>query len=389
MTELLSARRVEAFRRIREDEAARLVSSLSLSSLPPGGQPPVDIDERLEVFIADSSVRAILGDRLPNRAAFLRMIKAGQDPSSLFDLRDLFPSSRLVRMLPRSRKAERHRQEMFRLMDDILVSRSQTRAAADGQDGGGGGVEQEQDMVDVLLRIQKEGDMRVSLNHGVIRAALIDVVGAALDTSTTTLRWAMAELIANPRVMHKAQLEIRRVMAGQQRVHEATLRDLHYLKAVIKETLRLHPPAPFVPRVCLDDRIKIQGYHVPQGTIVVANVWAISRDPKYWEDPDMFIPERFLQGDPDHRCLDYKGFDFEFTPFGAGRRMCPGTSFAHMNVEIALASLLYHFDWKLPDGAKPEEIDMTELWGVTVTRKAKLFLHPIPCIPPAVASIDA
>jgi len=103
----------------------------------------------------------------------------------------------------------------------------------------------------------------------------------------------------------------------------------------------------------------------------------------------MFIPERFLQGDPDHRCLDYKGFDFEFTPFGAGRRMCPGTSFAHMNVEIALASLLYHFDWKLPDGAKPEEIDMRELWGVTVTRKAKLFLRPIPCIPPAVASIDA
>jgi len=175
MTELLSARRVEAFRRIREDEAARLVSSLSSSSLPPGagGQPPVDMDELLEVFIADSSVRAILGDRLPNRAAFLRMIKAGQDPSSLFDLRDLFPSSRLVRMLPRSRKAERHRQEMFRLMDDILVSRSQTRAAADGQDGSGGGVEQEQDMVDVLLRIQKEGDMRVSLNHGVIRAALI------------------------------------------------------------------------------------------------------------------------------------------------------------------------------------------------------------------------
>ena len=125
------------------------------------------------MFIADSSVRAILGDRLPNRAAFLRMIKAGQDPSSLFDLRDLFPSSRLVRMLPRSRKAERHRQEMFRLMDDILVSHSQRRAADDGQDGGGGGVEQEQDMVDVLLRIQKEGDMRVSLNHGVIRAALI------------------------------------------------------------------------------------------------------------------------------------------------------------------------------------------------------------------------
>jgi cytochrome P450 len=168
MTELLSPRRVEAFRHIREDEAARLVSSLS--SLPQ----PVDMDERLEVFVADSSVRAILGDRLPDRAAFLKMVKAGQDPSSLFDLRDLFPSSWLVRMLPRSRKAERHLQEMFRLMDDILVSHSQRRVDDDSPDGGGGGaVDEEHDMVDVLLRIQKQGDMRVSLNHGVIRAALI------------------------------------------------------------------------------------------------------------------------------------------------------------------------------------------------------------------------
>ena len=79
--------------------------------------------------------------------------------------------------------------------------------------------------------------------------------------------------------------------------------------------------------------------------------------------------------------FDFKGFDFEFTPFGVGRRMCPGINFSHANVEIALASLLYHFDWKLPNGGKPEEMDMTEVWGVTVTRKAKLVLHPIPCIP--------
>lgn len=145
------------------------------------------------------------------------------------------------------------------------------------------------------------------------------MLGAALDTSTTTLQWAMAELIANPRVMQKAQQEIRSVMSGEQRVDEASLRNVHYLKAVIKETLRLHPPAPFFPRTCLAD-CKIQGYDVPQGTIIITNVWAIFRNPEYWEDPDMFIPERF-------QCdgsFDYRGFDFEFTPFGAGRRMCPG-----------------------------------------------------------------
>ncbi|RCV06340.1 hypothetical protein SEVIR_1G156600v4 [Setaria viridis] len=371
MTELLSPRRVEAFRRIREEEAARLVASLALA--PPAGQ-PVDVDERLKEFNADSSVRAIMGDRLRNRAAFLRLVEEGQDPSSLFDLRDLFPSSWLVRMLPRSGKAERHRQKIFRLMEDVLLNHRErtTTTTTTNQDTEG----ELDNMADVLLRIQKEGDMRVSLNHGVIRAVLIDAVGAALDTSSTTLQWAMAELVANPRVMEKAQLEVRKVMAPQQRVTEAALSDLHYLKAVIKETLRLHPPAPFVPRVCLDDCM-VQGYHVPQGTIAITNVWTISRDPKYWEEPDMFRPERFESG----QCFDYKGFDFEFTPFGVGRRMCPGINFSHANVEIALASLLYHFDWKLPDGAKPEDMDMTEVWGVTVRRKAKLLLHPIPCIP--------
>lgn len=158
MTELLSARRVEAFRHIREDEAARLVASLAAP-----GQPPINVDDRLREFTADASVRAILGDRLPNRAAFLKMVEEGQDPSALLDLRDLFPSSWIVRMLPRGGKAERHRQEMFRLMDDILLNHRERTTTTDEQDN----------MADVLLRIQKEGDMRVSLNNGVIRAVLI------------------------------------------------------------------------------------------------------------------------------------------------------------------------------------------------------------------------
>uniref|UniRef100_A0A0A8Z1L2 Uncharacterized protein n=1 Tax=Arundo donax TaxID=35708 RepID=A0A0A8Z1L2_ARUDO len=365
VTELLSARRVDEFRRIREDEAASLAASLA--STPPGRL--VNVGERFAEFVADSSVRAIFGDRLPDRAAFLRMVKRGVELPLLFDLRDLFPSSWLVRMLPRSHKAERHRQDMFRLIDDVLRHHEERRKAGDG-DG-------EQDMIDVLLRIQKDGTMRIALTPGVIRAMLTDVFGAALDTSTITLQWAMAELLANPRVMEKAQLEIRSALAGQGRVQEAALKDLHYLKAVVKETLRLHPPGPLIPRVCLDDR-KIQGYDVPQGTIVVTNVWAISRDPKYWEFPDKFMPERFDGED----AVDFRGLDFEFMPFGAGRRICPGMTFALANIEIALASLLHHFDWELPVGAKPEEMDMTEQFGMTVKRKSELLLHPIPRIPP-------
>ncbi|KAJ1268108.1 hypothetical protein BS78_07G111400 [Paspalum vaginatum] len=338
MTELLSQRCVEAFRHIRQDEAARLL---------------VDVNDLLVKFIAGSSVRSIVGGSLPDQAAFLSMMKHATELSSVFDLRDLFPSSRFVRMLPRSGKAMRHLQEVFRVFDAILRRHEERKAVGDG-DG-------EQGMVDVLLKVQKEGNMRVALTPGVVKSMVMDVFGAAVDTQTITLQWAMAELMANPRMMEKAQREIRHVLAGQESVQEAALRDLRYLKAVIKET----------------SNRKVQGYDLPKGTILVTNAWAISRDPKHWEDPESFVPQRF-QGERD---LDLGGSNFSFMPFGSGRRICPGIDFAQANIEIALASLLYHFDWELPPGVKEEDIDMAEVFGITVKRKADLVLRPVPRIP--------
>jgi cytochrome P450 len=184
----------------------------------------------------------------------------------------------------------------------------------------------------------------------------------------------MAELMANPRVMQRVQSETRSVLTGQSLVQESALKDMHYLRAVIRETLRMHPPTPFFTRVCLQD-CKIHEYNLPEGATVLTNVWAISRDPKYWDEPEKFKPERFESEKID---VDFRGLDFEFTPFGVGRRMCPGTGFAHANIEIALASLLYHFDWELPTGVELEKVDMTEVFGATLSRKADLFLHPIP-----------
>lgn len=192
---------------------------------------------------------------------------------------------------------------------------------------------------------------------------------AAIEATATTLQWAMAELMANPRVMKKAQSEVRHALAGQGRVHEGALGDVVYLRAVIKETLRLHPPIPLAPRVCIDDS-KVQGYDVPKGTPVILNLWAISRDARYWEDPEMFVPERF-EGE---HTSNFLGLDFEFIPFGAGRRICPGITFSQANIEIALANLLYHFDWELPIGVKPDDIDMADFsGGVAVMRKARLL----------------
>ncbi|KAJ3696927.1 hypothetical protein LUZ61_000632 [Rhynchospora tenuis] len=173
--------------------------------------------------------------------------------------------------------------------------------------------------------------------------------------------------------MEKAQSEVRELFKGKTHVPDSDIDKLKYMHLVIKETLRLHPPAPLLlPRQCREE-CRVFDYDIPKGTTVLVNAWAIGRDPKYWENPEEFKPERFMNS-----TTDFKGADFEFIPFGSGRRMCPGMSLGLANVELPLANLLYHFDWKLMDGLKPEDIDMSEASGVATRRKTPLLLYAVP-----------
>lgn len=159
-------------------------------------------------------------------------------------------------------------------------------------------------------------------------------------------------------------------------VTEDDLNSLAYLKAVIKETLRLHMPAPLLtPHFSMAD-CNIKGYTIPSGTRVIINSWALARDPNSWESAEEFIPERFMEGGS-AAAMDYKGNDYHYLPFGTGRRICPAVNFATATIEIMLVNLMYHFNWKLPIESAEGGINMTELYGGTVRRKEKLLLVPI------------
>jgi len=202
-----------------------------------------------------------------------------------------------------------------------------------------------------------------------------DSLSAGGETGSTALQWAMIELMRNPAAMRKAQDKVRKVLAGQSKVTEDGLTNLHYLRLVIKETLRLYPPAPVLLRECRN-ACQVLGYHVPQGAMVLVNAWAIGRDPAHWDAPEEFVPERF-----EHCGRDFRGADFEYIPFGAGRRICPGMGLGLAHVELALAALLFHFDWELPEGMVAEEMDMTEEAGITLPPRSDLVLVAIPRVP--------
>uniref|UniRef100_I1NY01 Cytochrome P450 n=2 Tax=Oryza glaberrima TaxID=4538 RepID=I1NY01_ORYGL len=367
--ELLSARRVQSFRPVREAELGRLLRSVAEATSSSSSASLVNLTELISAFVADSTVRAIIGSRFEHRDAYLRMLQDGLKIVPGMTLPDLFPSSRLALFLSRvPGRIEHHRQGMQRFIDAIIVEHQEKRAAAAANDDD----DEDEDLLDVLLKLQKEMGSHHPLTTANIKTVMLDMFGAGSESSATVLQWTMAELMRNPRVMQKAQDEVRRALAGHDKVTEPNLTNLPYLRLVIKETLRLHPPAPLLlPRKC-GSTCKILGFDVPEGVMVIVNAWAIGRDPTYWDKPEEFVPERF-----EHNGRNFKGMDFEFIPFGAGRRICPGITFGMAHVELVLSALLYHFDWELPQGMAAKDLDMTEDFGVTTQRRSNLLVRPI------------
>jgi cytochrome P450 len=195
------------------------------------------------------------------------------------------------------------------------------------------------------------------------------VVGGS-DTSSNAIEFAFAEVMNKPEVMRKAQDELDRVVGKDNIVEESHIHKLPYLHAIMKESLRLHPVLPLLIPHCPSETCTIGGFSVPKGARVFINVWAVHRDPSIWENPLEFKPERFLNSK-----FDYSGSDFNYFPFGSGRRICAGIAMAERMFLYFLAALLHSFDWKLPEG---KQMDLTEKFGIVLKLKNPLVAIPTP-----------
>lgn len=221
-----------------------------------------------------------------------------------------------------------------------------------------------QDLVDVLLSQPSESnDGR--LDDSAIKAVLQDLLLAGTDNSSITVEWGISELLRNPLALRKLQAELDSVVGTDRVVTETDLPNLPYLHAVVKETFRLHPTTPLnIPHESME-ATNVWGYEFPAGTQMLVNFYAIHRDPKVWDRPEVFDPERFV----DRASVDVRGNCYGLIPFSSGRRQCPGMHLGILFVQLGIARLVQAFEMAVPGKG---EVDMEEIFGGTTPRKVPL-----------------
>ncbi|KAJ8617423.1 hypothetical protein MRB53_013609 [Persea americana] len=218
------------------------------------------------------------------------------------------------------------------------------------------------DFLDVLI----QGGFSDQTLDGMI----LEMLGAGSETTTSTIEWTLTELLRHPHMLKKLREELQAVV-GDRPMKESDLPKLPYLHACIKETLRLHPPAPFLIPRRSTETCTVLNYTIPKGSQILVNAYAIHRDPDTWERPLDYWPERFIGSE-----LDYQGNHLQFIPFGAGRRICIGLPLGSRATRMVLGSLVKWFDWELPNGMEPDKLPMTESFGLTLQMDPPLFAIP-------------
>ncbi|WOG85180.1 hypothetical protein DCAR_0104368 [Daucus carota subsp. sativus] len=358
VTQLLSTKRVHSFHNAREEEVA-----LFLQKIRGSHSKTVNLSEMISQLTNNILFRVVLGGKSDSphkwNYSYRIVVKKILDMLAYsHSMGDFFPYLVWFDWLSGlNGKVEKAAYEVDAFLESVV--RDHHAATDDGCAN--------KDFVSILL------DIGSPIDKECIKAVILDMLIAGTETTATTLEWTMAALIKNPDVMSKLQKEVRKIGKGKSQILEDDLVKMNYLKAVMKESMRLYMPAPLVvPREARQD-VNVLGYDIEAGTQVLINAWALSRDPSLWDNPEEFRPERFLNSP-----VDYKGLHYEYLPFGSGRRGCPGIQFAVAINELAVANIVHNFNLELPDGKRVEHLDMTALSGLVLHLKSPLLVVATP-----------
>ncbi|MCO5553301.1 hypothetical protein L7F22_006822 [Adiantum nelumboides] len=287
--------------------------------------------------------------------------------SGSFNLGDLIPCLSWLDPQGIAKESEELGHKINTVFQEIIDRRRQEGAAKGDDDPA-----RPHDFLDRLLLAASSNKYKdINITDENINAVLLNMFSGGTDTSSLTIEWALAELLANPEKLKRAQEELVSVVGKVRPISELDIPQLPYLQAIMKETLRLHPVGPLLIPHFTNEPCKIFNYDIQSNTLAFVNVWAIGRDPSTWKDPLMFYPERFLGSN-----IDPRGQHFELLPFGSGRRICPGLALGLVSANVVLGSLIHCFDWELV-----EELDFSEKFNLVLGLANPLVAKPTPRLP--------
>ncbi|KAL4581140.1 hypothetical protein LXL04_017349 [Taraxacum kok-saghyz] len=337
-SEVLSQKRVEMFGHVRGSELKESIKDLYNEMSPNSEMVKVEMDQWFGNLVVNIMVRVIIGKRYSQNdeegVRFQTIVKKFFELMGAFVVSDFIPHLKCLDVGGYVKAMKKTALDLDNIFEGWLKEQKKKKSNSNSKAFGANSVWQQ-------------------------------LLVAGLNTTSGTLTWALALLLNNPNALKKAQDEIDEHVGRVRLVEESDLKNLVYLDAIIKETLRLYPATPLlVPRESMEDCI-VGDYNIPKGTRLLVNLYKMHRDPNIWEDPLEFSPERFLIG----KHIDFKGKHYELLPFGSGRRMCPGIQFSIPAVSLTLASLIQQFVLKK---SSDEPIDMSESYGLTICKTTPL-----------------
>ncbi|KAI9113191.1 hypothetical protein K1719_015716 [Acacia pycnantha] len=368
--ELLSNRRIQQLSHVRVSEVDSCVKGLLqlwTQKKNESGLVLVDLSRCLGELIMNEVLRTMAGKRYFGGRAevneeeairFLKTLREFVRLMGVFVLGDAIPYLRWLDLDGHEKAMKKTAKELDNILDEWLEEHRRKRASGDHKG--------DEDFMDVMLSVLGGSQLGGYDADTINKATTLILIAGGVDTTTVTLTWAISRLLNNPHALREAQKELDMQVGKERTVQESDISQLVYLQAIVKETLRLHPPASLSGLREFTEDCTVGGYLVRKGTRLITNLWKIQTDPTIWSDPLEFKPERFLTT---HKDVDVRGHHYELLPFGSGRRICPGISFGLQTVHQTLATFLHSFEFSKPTD---EPIDMAEVFGLTTMKAIPL-----------------
>ncbi|ONK72724.1 uncharacterized protein A4U43_C04F22480 [Asparagus officinalis] len=355
--ELLNNKNLDSFSTRRQEEVDRMVRELYTKR-----SSPINVGEQAFAAFLNLLTSMLWGGTLEwegNGAGFRQVVIEAVELLGRPNVSDFIPMLAWFDLQRIEREIKKRVLWLDKLYDSIIDERMKLVAVGEKNCS--------QDFLSILLKIKEDAKIPLTMTN--LKGLIMDIMVGGTSVTSSTVEWVMAELMHRPEIKQKAQEELEKVVGQNHTVNESHIPKLHYLRAVIKESLRHHAVVPLlVPRVPSQTCV-VGGYLIPEGARVVTNVWAIHMNPEFWENPSEFQPERFLNAKSIR--------EFSFFPFGSGRRRCAGLPLVERMLPLVVATLLHAFEWRLPEGV---EFDLCERPGVTLTKARPVLAIPTPRI---------